>query len=161
MMYIDDQATGEIDVAEEIDIQCSYHKHPQRGYHCAYTHGMDKFGCPELCLMDYYNPDDAAFILINVADCVLNGDFFDPDTHEYDFFTILSLESEDGEQIYSFGFFGATLYGQDVICLQQLDEDNNPVHPGEEWLPSYAKRGLSVWPMFRYADGEDEEDQTS
>ena len=147
----------EVNVEEQIEINYSYNKHPRRGYHCAFTNGMDKYGAPELCLMDYYSPDEARFILLNVADCILNGEFYNQETEEYDFFTIIELNNEHGELLYKFGFIGGTLYDQEVMCLQQLGDDDIPIHPGADFLPSYIKRGFDVWPIFMYMEDDEQE----
>ena len=156
MIELKDTSSEEIDVIEEIKVNYSYSKHPKRGYQCAYTEGMDKYGSPELCLMDYYNPYDAEYFLFNMADCVLNGGIFDPELDDYDFFSIVRLQDDDGGS-YDFGFIAGELYGHEVMCMQLLDEDENPIHPGQDFLPSYTKRGFEPWPLYRLLDEEDED----
>ena len=155
MIEFENQSEHEvIDVMSEIEIKYSYNRHPRRGYHCAYTEGMEKFGSPELCLMDYYSPEESEYILYNMADCVLNGDLFDPESGTYDFFGIVELANENDEIEYRFGFIGGDLYDQQVMCLQLIDIDGYPVHPGEDFLPSYTKRGFEPWPLFMYVDDD-------
>lgn len=158
----DNMEEGYVDVQSEIGTFYSYNKHPKRGYHCAYTEGMGKFGCPELVLMDYFEPGEAEEILLNVADCILNGEFYDQEEDAYDFFSIVALEFNDDRGPYRFGFIGGYLYDQEVMCLQLLNEEDEPIHPGGESLPSWYKRGFEPWPLFMYADiqEEDQNDQT-
>lgn len=148
-----------IDVMSEIQINYSYNKHPKRGYHCAFTEGLKKFGCPELVLMDYYPSEEASYILLSAADAFLNGDLYDPESEEYDFFGILELADEQGSIQYRFGFIGGFLYDDEVMCMQQLDEDDYPIHPNSELLPSFLKRGFEPWPLFMYAQDEEDEDE--
>ena len=156
MLKFTDQSNGNIDVEQKIGINYSYNKHPMRGYHYAITQGMEEFGCPELLLMDYYSPQDAEYILMNMADCVLNGSIYDEEFGDYDFYRVIELQNERGELEYRFGFIGGTLYGNDVICLQLLNEQEFPVHPGGEFLPSYCKRGFEPYPMHIYAEAPTE-----
>ena len=147
-----DRSNDEIDVEKEIGIRYMYNKHPRRGYHCVYTEGLERYGCPELCLMDYYDPDSASYILYNMADCLLNGDsLFDEESGEYNFFSVVTIQDEDGTEL-TFGFIGGWLYDEPVMVLQLLDEKLNPVHPGGGELPSWTKRGFEPWPLFLYAD---------
>lgn len=153
-----DNGEETIDVASEIGITYSYDKHKMRGYHCTYTTGMDKYGAPELCLMDYYPPEEAQYILLNMADLVLNGILFDPETEEYNFFNIVELVDENGQVCYRFGFIGGWLYDIDTMCLQRVDEEGSPIHIGSENLPSWYKRGFEPWPLYMYMNEEDDEE---
>ena len=153
----DNYANGEIDVEKEIEFFYSYNKHQKRGYHCAYTEGMEKFGCPELCLMDYYPPEEAEYILMNMADCILNGTIHNEETGTYDLYSIVELSNDADEVEYRFGFVGGWLYENETIMLQEVDEDGFPIHPGGESLLSYSKRGFEVWPMFMYYSDDEEE----
>ena len=155
-MMVFNQGDDSVDVLSEIKVNYSYNRHQKRGYHCAYTEGMEKYGCPELCLMDYYPPDEAQFILLNMADCVLNGDIFDRETGEYDFLGIVELVDDSDGSTYRFGFIGGWLYEQEGMCLQLLGEDDYPLHPGGDSLQSLYKRGFEPWPTFMYVGEEDE-----
>lgn len=156
-MFNEQNNNDEVDVVQEIDINYVYNKNPIKGYQYARTSGMERYGCPELYLMDYYNPDEASYILLNMADLILNGDFYDPETGEYDFFSVVDLTDEAGNVEYEFGFIGGWVAGEESIHLQLLNENNRPVHPGEDFLPSWSKRGFDVFPMFMYLAEEEQE----
>lgn len=146
----------DIDVEKEIEVRYSYNNNPVRGYNCAYTDGMAGFGLPELCLMDYYAPETAKAILFNAADCILNGELFDEEVQDYDFYCILELEDDGGDTFFKCGFIFGSLGDTPALCLQELNEDDIPVHPGGDRLPSWIKRGFEVWPTFMLFGGQDD-----
>ena len=126
----------EVETIDEIAIDYASKGRGPKNFGFARTHGMDGFGYPELCLMDYYSPDEAAYILLNFADFVLNCPEEDLVDGTFDFYGVHEFYDDRGNLVHKIGCIGGWLNGEEVVCLQELDEDDLPIHPGAEFLPS-------------------------